>query len=162
MKYHKIRGVDKFVCTCEQMIAYNVAFTYTHKYRETWRKTKDQYMRFQQLEFINEAVQWCMKFVKDNEEVCKKYDIDAIWCALCNGLENYWNGNTILWSYEDIGKIFPAPYLNESTIKKAMQWGRIDAFNMAMDMYEHGEIPLDKISETTETLWAEMQKENAE
>lgn len=113
MKYHKIRGVEKSVCTAEQMIAYNVAFARTHEYRDTWRKTKDQYMRFQQLEFIHEAVQWCMKFVKSNEKICKKYDIDSIWCALCNGLEDYWNGNVVLWSYEEVGKIFPAPYLNE-------------------------------------------------
>ena len=43
-----------------------------------------------------------------------------------------------------------------------MEWHMIDAFNMAMDMYKHGEIPLNKIDETTEALWAEMQKENSE
>lgn len=43
-----------------------------------------------------------------------------------------------------------------------MEWHKIDAFNLAMDMYEHGEITLDKIGKTTQTLWEEMQKENAE
>ena len=37
MKYHKIRGVDKAICTAEQMIAYNMAFrieiSMGHEYR---------------------------------------------------------------------------------------------------------------------------------
>jgi exonuclease VII small subunit len=43
-----------------------------------------------------------------------------------------------------------------------MEWHIIDAFNLAMDMYKHGEITLDKIDKTIQTLWEEMQKENAE
>ena len=79
MKYHKIRNVDKSVCTAEQKIAYNAAFYHTFDYRETW----------------------------------KKYDIDAIQAALNAGMENYFNGCSILSSYEEIGKTFPALYLNQ-------------------------------------------------
>lgn len=113
MKYHKIRNVDKSVCTAEQKIAYNAAFYHTFNYRETWKKTKDNYSRIAQKDFIWEAVHWCMKMIMNDAEICKKYDIDAIQAALNAGMENYFNGCSILSSYEEIGKTFPALYLNQ-------------------------------------------------
>lgn len=112
MRYHKIRGVEKSICTAEQKIAYNVAFYRTDEYRDTWKKHKDEYLRFQQKEFILDAVKWCMRFIKMDEAICKKYDIDAIESALRNGLENYWNGKVVFSSYEEIGQTFPALYLD--------------------------------------------------
>ena len=110
MQYHKIRGVEKSVCTAEQKIAYNLAHAYAYEYRQTWKKDKDKYMRFQQSEFIYEAVCWCYKMWK----TCRgydKYNADAIESALRAGMENYFNGNAILCSYEEIGRTFPALYL---------------------------------------------------
>lgn len=111
-KYHKIRGIEKSVCTAEQMIAYNVAHNYTYKYRETWKKTKDNHDRLVQKDFIFEAINLCMKMIMDNETICKKYNIDAIQAALNAGMENYWNSKySIFTNYEDVGKMFPAYYL---------------------------------------------------
>lgn len=111
LKYHKIRGVDKTVCTVEQLIAYKFAFAHCSDYRNTWRKSADQYARFQQVEFIAEAVAWCMRMISYCPEITGKYNIDAIQSALYAGMENYFNGNSVLWSYEEVGKTFPAYYL---------------------------------------------------
>jgi hypothetical protein len=49
-----------------------------------------------------------------SENVKSKFDIDAIFCCLNAGLENYLNSKYhIIASYEEIGKIFPALYLND-------------------------------------------------
>lgn len=112
MKYRKIRNIEKSVCTCEQKIAYNYATTYADRYRDTWRKTASKYCEFQKSEFIHDAVQWCMKLLMNNSEFLKKYDVDAIQSALNAGMRNYFDAeHTILTSYEDIGKMFPAYYL---------------------------------------------------
>lgn len=111
MKYKKIRGIDKSVCTAEQMIAYNLAWAYAGKYRDTWKKSAEKYSRIAQTEFIHEAVQWCMKFADD--KIRAKYNVDAIQSCLNAGMENYFNGKyRILSSYEEIGKTFPAYYLD--------------------------------------------------
>lgn len=113
MKYHKIPKVEKSVCTAEQKIAYNYASTYADRYRDTWKNTADQYCEFQKSEFVHEAVEWCMKLMRDNAEIQRKYDIDAIFCALNAGMRNYFEAKySILTSYEEIGKMFPANYLN--------------------------------------------------
>ena len=113
IKYHKIPKVDKSVCTAEQMIAYNYAFAYADRYRDTWKKDKDKYCNFQRQEFIHEAIAFCMKMIMTSEKVKAKYDIDGIQAALNAGMENYFeNKYSILTSYEDVGKIFPANYLD--------------------------------------------------
>lgn len=112
MAYHKIRNVDKSVCTCEQKIAYNYASTYADRYRQTWKKEAENYMAFQREEFVHEAIAWCMKMMQNNKEIQRKYDVDLIQAALNAGMENYFNGKYgILGSYEEIGKTFPANYL---------------------------------------------------
>lgn len=112
MNYHKIKNVDMSVCTCEQKIAYNYATTYAIKYRDTWRNTASKYFEFQRSDFIHDAVQWCMKLLMNNSEIMKKYDVDAIQATLNTGMRNYFESDrTILSSYEDIGRMFPADYL---------------------------------------------------
>ena len=112
MKYHKIRNVPLDVCTAESKIAYNAAFLHAADYRETWRKTKDKYAGWARSEFIHEAVNWCMKFVMRDENIMKRYDVDAIQCCLNAGMENYFNHEHIfLNSYEEIGNIFKSLYL---------------------------------------------------
>lgn len=111
MKYKKIRGIDKSVCTAEQKIAYNLASYHAYDYRKAWKKSAEKYSRIAQTEFIHEAVQWCMKFIDD--EITAHHDVDAIQSCLNAGMENYFNGKyRILSSYEEIGKTFPAYYLD--------------------------------------------------
>lgn len=109
MIYHNIGGVKKTICTAEQKIAYNLAYSY-----------KD---------FISEAYNKCTRGCDKNYVIRKscygllevfkrdypgsKYDIDAIFCSLGAGLEKYIkNGAKIFWSYDEMGKAFPAKYLD--------------------------------------------------
>lgn len=102
MKYGKIRGIDKKVCTAEQMVAYNLAF----RYRDIIKKAYDKMpMEFQKSEVIMQATR------KLSNQV-KKYNKDAVFCALNVGLKNYINSEyAILSSYSEIGEMFPAYYL---------------------------------------------------
>ena len=108
MKYHKIRNIPLDICTCEQKIAYNLAFSHAHIFRKAYNLSP---MQFQKCEVIHEAVKFCMKMWNYNENTYK-YDMDAIFCALNAGMEDYIVNNCpIIASYEDIGKMFPANYL---------------------------------------------------
>ena len=48
MTYHKIRGIDKTVCTAEAKIAYNLASTYAYWQRKEYRENADKYSRMYQ------------------------------------------------------------------------------------------------------------------
>lgn len=109
MKYHKIRGIDKSVCTCEQKIAYNVAFANYDLFANMYNA---QVVQIHKTDIAFEFVEFCMRQIKRNESIVQKYNIDAIQCALNAGSENYLSANYhILLSYEEIGKMFPAYYL---------------------------------------------------
>ena len=109
MKYHKIRGVEKTVCTAEQKIAYNCAFLIFEDCRYNWLGNTDKarwVLEYHEHNAISEQLE------RLKEKGCK-YDIDAIQCALNAGLHDYIFGTEhVLNSYEDIGKAFPANYLN--------------------------------------------------
>ena len=108
MKYHKICNIPMNICTCEQKIAYNLAFAHAHIFRKAYNLSP---MQFQKCEVIHEAVEFCMKMWGYNDKAYK-YDTDAIFCALNAGIENYIANNCpILASYENIGEMFPAYYL---------------------------------------------------
>lgn len=95
MKYHKIRNVPMNVCTAEQKIAYNIAFAH-YEIAGTYHSYAEAAQNF---------VSWCKDSIKN-------YDIDAVFCALNAGLENYCKAKyRILSSYEEIGRMFPANYL---------------------------------------------------
>ena len=116
MKYHKIRNVDKKVCTVEQKIAYNSAFLETFDYREAWKASAEKFTAVARNEFVHDAVEKCLKAVKISIEYGSlkniQFDIDAVFCCLNAGMENYFNSPySIISSYEEIGKIFPAYYL---------------------------------------------------
>lgn len=109
MKYHKIRNVEKSVCTCEQKIAYNFAFANYHSFAKQY---KLQVCGIHRSEIAQEFVNFCMKSIRTYENICKKYDLDSIFCALNAGAENYLSGDRhIAASYEEVGKMFPAYYL---------------------------------------------------
>lgn len=113
MKYHGIRGIKKEVCTAEQKIAYNLAFAWYDIALKQYSKLP---MQFQKSALVEEYVR---KMVSDFQRTYgdspKEYDIDAIFCALMGGFENYIKaGCPICKSFEEVGKMFPAAYLNRN------------------------------------------------
>lgn len=98
MKFHKIRGVEKTVCTAEQKIAYNYAFA---DYDWAMRSNLEFW---QYLDKVAERI-------KNNAEIMKKYDIDAIIHCLRQGFINYCKSKYhVLGSYKEIGEMFPSLY----------------------------------------------------
>lgn len=112
MKYHKIRNVEKTVCTAEQKIAYNLAFRAYTTFGDKWNDMKDKVTEAERLNFIAEVRDFEIKqctyqdWYKNN-----KYDNDAIFCCLNAGLRNYMDNYFIACDYVSIGKAFPAHYL---------------------------------------------------
>lgn len=106
MKMHKIRGVDKGICTAEQKIAYNYAFTY----RRQMENIRDADMTaVAKDEAYQQIINWLIDSVKRNG-IDKKYNIDAIVHCFRNGIKNYLNRFSIIASYEEIGKTFECLY----------------------------------------------------
>lgn len=98
MKFHKIKGIDKNICTCEQKIAYNFAFA-----DYEWAMHSDMELQ----EYLDNVTQR----IKNNTDIMKKYDIDAIIHCLRQGFINFCKAEChILSSYEDIGKMFSPLY----------------------------------------------------
>lgn len=109
MKYHKIRNVDKSVCTCEQMIAYNAAVRHYDLFD---KKYKAQTVQIHKSEIAREFVDFCMKVITSDEKIVAKYDIDSIFCALNAGAENYLAADYHIFArHDEVGKMFPAYYL---------------------------------------------------
>lgn len=117
MQYHKIRNVEKSICTAEQMIAYNIASDYIKSdFEYLFEKVKKQYP---QLELEAEEIitscgmdlihKWISYYKKHYSNT--KYNIDAIQCCLNAGLREYLLHPQIFTSYEAVGKAFPAHYL---------------------------------------------------
>ena len=104
MKQHKIPGVEKTVCTCEQKIAYNLAFRCHINYWREWDSVKD----------LGEAERaWGVDSLIENLMIdydlnaLKKYNRAAVKAALAAGLEKYMDRFFIASSYEQIGQAFP-------------------------------------------------------
>ena len=74
MRFRKIAGVEKSVCTAEQKIAYNFAF----RYREF-----DGNKELCQLLAVVSAG------IKNNDKIMRNYDIDSIVHCLRNGYFEY-------------------------------------------------------------------------
>ena len=109
MKYHKIRNIPLEVCTCEQKLAYNLAFVYADTFKKEYERMP---MQFQKCNVLHECVRFCIKHWRNSPDYTNKYDIDAIFCALNAGIESYMKTNCpVLCTYEAIGKMFPAYYL---------------------------------------------------
>jgi len=101
MKYHKIRGIDISVCTAEQKIAYNLVSAHydcvLNGNFHAWP----------------EASHFLVKlYTQGYDYKPGKYDIDAIFCAINAGIESFCKKPFIATSYDQIGKAFPAHYLN--------------------------------------------------
>ena len=115
MKYHKIPKVSLNVCTAEQMVAYNMARRLGCIYNENFKRRFSKLTGVQKSDVIFQLVDEAVKMLKNSYEynnINTKYNVDYIICAFRGGIEDYINQNTpILWYYEDVGKIFPANYL---------------------------------------------------
>lgn len=111
MKYHKITGIEKTICTAEQKIAYNIAFRAHISFQE-------KYDAAAKISAIckDDAVHDILKFYfseylrTDGKNT--KYDTDAIYSCLLAGLDGYLKKPFIATDYEQIGTAFPAYYLN--------------------------------------------------
>ena len=107
LKYHKIYNVDLQVCTAESKLAYNYAHNYSDIFLPSFKKA---YTGIQKDEIIRESINFIMGVLSD--DVKQKYNIDAIFCCLNYGLQDYYQDNAPIYtSYEKIGQIFKSCYL---------------------------------------------------
>lgn len=108
MKYTAIPGIKKEVCTAEQKIAANLAIRYRYIIKSAY---DDATSGIQKNEIIRAAVRGlCSSFSRDYPN--STYNIDAIFCALGAGLENFIKDSCVGFTdFESVGKAFPALYL---------------------------------------------------
>lgn len=110
MKYHKIRKVPLDVCTCEQKIAYNIAFRIDINHGDDFRRQFASVPQMAVSDFIHDIIrQYIGYYVNSNYGTT--YNIDAIFSCLNAGLEDYLKKPFIASDYEKVGKAFPAYYL---------------------------------------------------
>ena len=104
MKLHKIRKVDKAVCSCEQKIAYNAAFRAEMYYGNSYRRLPE----CEKGETILKIAD-CMMTMYRNGYSYKpgRYNEDAILAALRAGLAAYLEKPFIACDYDAIGTAFP-------------------------------------------------------
>lgn len=106
MKCKKIAGVEKSICTCEQKIAYNYAFSWVEVYN---RRCQECETEIQKNEVLQDIIDFIISDISRNETM-KKYNVDAIITAFRNGFTNYCKNFFIASDYETIGKVFIIPY----------------------------------------------------
>ena len=104
MKLHKIKGVDKEICSAEQKIAYNMAFADLDAIRRVIKEYGEA-----------TAVHYSCKLRDGHISVLKdqgcNYNLDAVFCAYNAGILDYCKGKShIFTSYAEIGKCFPILY----------------------------------------------------
>lgn len=110
MIYHKIKNVPMEVCTAEQKIAYNLAFSNYSWIKKYYDKAPTEICKS---EIMSEGILKMLEYYKLSWGYKEgRYNEDAIFCCLNAGFRDYMNGNIhIFGSYEEIGKAFPAHYL---------------------------------------------------
>lgn len=111
MKYHKIRNVEKSVCTAEQKIAYNIAWRIDLSYGSQFRADLENVGNLAIDEAVTKLRDIGLKNYKLSYTYTDKYDIDAIFAALNAGLKKYLLKPFIATRYDEIGEAFPANYL---------------------------------------------------
>lgn len=104
MKTTKINGIDKKICTCEQKIAYNMAFSDYDVIKHTMKE-------YGRAAGLDKAYKLRDLHIKTMTENGTRYNMDAVFCAYNAGIEDYCNRSfEILANYEEIGKAFPILY----------------------------------------------------
>ena len=106
MKCRKINGIEKNVCTAEQMIAYNYAFSWRDCYI---RRTKEATTAIQKDEVLQDIINFVTSDVLRRDDM-KKYNADAIVVAFRQGFASYIKDFFIASDYVKIGKVFKIPY----------------------------------------------------
>ena len=102
--YTKIKGVSINVCTAEQKIAYNLAFSYSDLFADKYRNANSD---SEKIDIINEASFCLIDFWKSSYCYTDKYHLNSIFRALTTGLDKYIKDNhPVLTSYESIGEYF--------------------------------------------------------
>lgn len=100
MSLHKIRGVDKAVCSAEQKIAYNIAWRIAEDIRYNWSAFSAEDER-------GAVEDYRRAWLRDHPQEAQKYDTGAIFAALASGLHDYLTaGGRIMTSYAEIGRAF--------------------------------------------------------
>lgn len=91
LQYHKIRGVDKSVCTAEQKIAYNMASRIYGdiRFAKAWQQyDSGKVPAFLQNDLESKAIRtYFTTWQRDYNKASAHYNEDAIFSALRDGLE---------------------------------------------------------------------------
>lgn len=91
LQYHKIRGVDKSVCTAEQKIAYNMASRIYGdiRFAKAWQQyNSGKVPAFLQNDWESKAIrEYFTTWQRDYNKASAHYNEDAIFSALRDGLE---------------------------------------------------------------------------
>lgn len=106
IKCKKINGLEKTVCTAEQKIAYNYAFSWCDVYK---RKIKECTTAIQKADVLQDIIDFITADLLRREDM-KKYNIDAIIIAFRQGFPEYTENFFIATDYIKIGKVFKIPY----------------------------------------------------
>lgn len=95
----KIRGIDKNICTAEQVIAYNIA----HKDKDHIKRIFENCLAQDKRSILNHIFKTNIATIDT-----KKYNIDIIYLAFVQNMEKYIEKPFIAFSYEKIGEFFKA------------------------------------------------------
>lgn len=106
LRCKKIYDIDKNICTCEQKIAYNYAFSWSDKGKQILNADTPEFVKAEAIESIIDFVK---KDIASRDDM-KKYNHDAIIIAFRQGFKKYCKNWFIAADYESIGKAFPIPY----------------------------------------------------
>lgn len=114
LQYHKIRGVDKSVCTAEQKIAYNMASRIYGdiRFAKVWQQyDSGKVPAFLQNDWESKAIRtYFTTWQRDYNKASAHYNEDAIFSALRAGLHDFiCHHGPIFTSYREIAKNFTAP-----------------------------------------------------
>lgn len=116
LQYHKIRGVDKSVCTAEQKIAYNMASRIYGdiRFAKVWQQyDSGKVPAFLQNDWESKAIRtYFTTWQRDYNKASAHYNEDAIFSALRAGLHDFiCHHAPIFTTYKEVGQAFPAYYL---------------------------------------------------
>lgn len=113
-KIHKIRGIEKSVCCCEQMMAHNIAFYHVSHYKDDFKKFMEANpARVAVCDALSRILEKSWKSAQKNDEwpeIAKNYNVDVIYMCLRNGIEGYLNDlrhYPVSGNYADVAKQWP-------------------------------------------------------
>lgn len=107
MKVRKIRNVPKDECVAEQKIAYNIAFRIHINHGNQIRAAE---LAMHKNDLLVQARDLYLKEFQRDYNQKNRYNIDAIFVALNQGLRDYIEKPFIASDYKQIGECFKIPY----------------------------------------------------